>query len=81
MAVVNAPGGAHPSPVQGYYGRDHAAYDEYHLATRARQGFVDWLTEWVLNIPDREAYLSKLGSRFAALRPARQRLAAAVDYA
>jgi glutaconate CoA-transferase subunit A len=81
VAVVNAPGGAHPSPVQGYYGRDHAAYGEYHLATRARQGFVDWLTEWVLDIPDREAYLAKLGPRFAALRPARQRLAAAVDYA
>src|SRR5438876_10648698 len=26
VAVVNTPGGAHPSPGQGYYGRDHAAY-------------------------------------------------------
>jgi glutaconate CoA-transferase subunit A len=80
-AVVHAPGGAHPSPVQGYYGRDHAAYGEYHQATRERVGFLSWLQEWVLDVADRDAYLSKLGPRFAALRPAQQRLAAAVDYA
>jgi glutaconate CoA-transferase subunit A len=80
-AVVHVPGGAHPSPVQGYYGRDHAAYSEYHVATRERQGFLDWLEEWVLSVADREAYLAKLGPRFAALRPSRRRLAAAVDYA
>ncbi len=80
-AVVHAPGGAHPSPVQGYYGRDHAAYGEYHLASRERQGFVDWLQEWVFDIADREAYVSKLGRRFTALRPTRRRVAAAVDYA
>ena len=79
-AVVHVPGGAHPSPVQGYYGRDHAAFGEYHQATRERQGFVSWLQEWVLDVADRDAYLSKLGPRFAALRPA-PRLAAAVDYA
>src|SRR6266566_8169161 len=33
-AVVHAPGGAHPSPVQGYYARDHAFFTEYHLASR-----------------------------------------------
>src|SRR5207248_2500205 len=31
-AVVHAVGGAHPSPVQGYYGRDHAQFGEYHRA-------------------------------------------------
>jgi glutaconate CoA-transferase, subunit A len=80
-AVVHAPGGAHPSPVQGYYGRDHAAFGEYHQATRERQGFLSWLQEWVLDVADRDAYLAKLGPRFAALRPVQQRLAAAVDYA
>ncbi|MGI9146715.1 MAG: CoA transferase subunit A [Chloroflexota bacterium] len=80
-AVVHAPGGAHPSPVQGYYGRDHAAYDQYHEATRQRQGFLDWLQEWVFEVRDRDAYVAKLGPRFTQLRPRRQRLAAAVDYA
>jgi glutaconate CoA-transferase subunit A len=80
-AVVHAPGGAHPSPVQGYYGRDHAAFGEYHLATREREGFLSWLQEWVLDVADRDAYLAKLGPRFSALRPAQPRLAAAVDYA
>lgn len=80
-AVVHAPGGAHPSPVQGYYGRDHAAFGEYHGLSRERDGFLGWLQEWVLDVPDREAYLAKLGPRFAALRPVEPRLAAAVDYA
>src|SRR5579859_2990315 len=80
-AVVHAPGGAHPSPVQGYYGRDHAAFGEYHASSRERQGFLGWLNEWVLDVADRDAYLAKLGPRFTALRPAQQRLAASVDYA
>ena len=80
-AVVHAPGGAHPSPVQGYYGRDHAAFSEYHRLSRSREGFLEWLEEWVLNTPNRGAYLEKLGARFALLRPTEPRLAAAVDYA
>ena len=80
-AVVHAPGGAHPSPIQGYYGRDHAAFSEYHRLSRSREGFLGWLQEWVIDVPDRAAYLEKLGRRFAALRPAEPRLAAAVDYA
>ena len=80
-AVVHAPGGAHPSPVQGYYGRDHAAFSEYHRLSRSREGFLEWLQEWVVGVPDRDAYLEKLGSRFAAMRPAEPRLAAAIDYA
>jgi glutaconate CoA-transferase, subunit A len=79
--VVHCPGGAHPSPVQGYYARDHAAFGAYHQASRSRSGFLDWLQTWVLDVPDRSAYLATLGASFAALRPARARLAAAVDYA
>ena len=36
-AVVHEPGGAHPSPVQGYYGRDHAFFTEYHEQTRRQK--------------------------------------------
>jgi glutaconate CoA-transferase subunit A len=80
-AVVQAAGGAHPSPVQGYYNRDHAFFHEYHLATRSREGMDAWLQEWVYGLPDRAAYLAKLGEeRWRALAPKRSLPAATVDY-
>lgn len=80
-AVVLEPGGAHPSPVQGYYNRDHAVYHEYHQASREPAGFGAWLERWVLGVPDRQAYLAQLGAeRWQALKPRQQRLAAPVDY-
>ena len=80
-AVAHVPGGAHPSPVQGYYGRDHLMYTEYHRASRERDGYLRWLHEWVLDVPDHQTYLDRLGERFTALKPTRPRLAAPVDYA
>ena len=81
LAVVHAPGGAHPSPVQGCYNRDHAAYAEYHRQTRTPEGFSTWLDEWVLGVPDRAAYLEHLGrERWVGLAPRERRLAAPVDY-
>jgi glutaconate CoA-transferase subunit A len=81
LAVVHAPGGAHPSPVQGYYNRDHAAYAEYHRQTRAPEGFAAWLDEWVLGVPDHAAYLEHLGrARWEGLAARQQRPAAPVDY-
>src|SRR5262245_19429278 len=80
-AVVYAPGGAHPSPAQGYYNRDHAFFHEYHQATRTYAGMQAWLDEWVYGLPDRAAYLAKLGAeRWGALAPKRSLLAAPVDY-
>jgi glutaconate CoA-transferase subunit A len=67
-AVVVEPGAAHPSPLQGRYGRDHDFFGEYHRATRTVEGFGSWLREWVLDIPDRAAYLEKLGARWRELR-------------
>ena len=80
-AVAHVPGGAYPSPVQGYYGRDHAAFGEYHAMTRERSGFLKWLQDSVLDVPDHTGYLRRLGERFQRLRPSAQRLAAPVDYA
>jgi glutaconate CoA-transferase, subunit A len=80
-AVVHEPYGCHPSPVQGYHGRDHAAYHEYHAATRTAEGSESWLAEWVYGVPDRTAYAAKLGAeRLAGLALRERRLAAAVDY-
>lgn len=60
-AVVIEPGAAHPSPVDGYEERDHAAYEAYHRATRTPDGWTAWRTEWIDSVIDRRAYLQKLG--------------------
>lgn len=81
LAVVHVPGGAHPSPVQGYYNRDHAYFAEYHKRTRTPEGFDGWLHEQVLDVPDRATYIEQLGAeRWHALAPRERRLAAPVDY-
>ncbi len=80
-AVVNEPGAAHPSPVQGYYNRDHKIFQHYHQTSRDPNGFTAWLESWVLGVADRGAYLRQLGSeRWAALQRKTSRLAAPVDY-
>src|SRR6202165_2270131 len=38
VAVVHEPGGAHPSPVQGYFKRDHAFYRDYAEQSRSLPG-------------------------------------------
>ncbi len=68
VAVVAQPGACHPSPLQDRYARDHVFFHEYHRATRTREGFEAWLREWVLDLPDHDAYLAKLGDRWEALR-------------
>jgi glutaconate CoA-transferase subunit A len=80
-AVVHEPWGAYPAAVQGYYGRDHKAYHEYHVQTRSEAGFQDWLEEWVIQVPDRNEYMKKLGEeRYRSLEVREHRYAAPVDY-
>jgi glutaconate CoA-transferase, subunit A len=59
-AVVHEPGGAHPSPVQGFFQRDHGFFRDYASASRTREGFEAWLKRWVLDVPDRSTYLSRI---------------------
>ncbi|MGD0401960.1 MAG: CoA-transferase [Candidatus Acidiferrales bacterium] len=61
-AVVHEPGDAHPSPVQGYYGRDHAFFAQYHEQTRRAEDFDDWLAQWVVGVSDRSEYLKRVGA-------------------
>ena len=80
-AVVHEPWGAHPSAVSGYYNRDHEFYHEYHTATRTTEGFKQWLDEWVINVPNRVAYVQKLGEeRLLNLGVKKHLYAAPVDY-
>jgi glutaconate CoA-transferase subunit A len=80
-AVVHLPGGAHPSPVQGYYNRDHELYTDWHVRSATAEGAVGWLEEWVRAPGDHAGYLAKLGrARLDRLRPRAAQLAAPVDY-
>jgi glutaconate CoA-transferase subunit A len=80
-AVVHRPWGAHPSPVQGHYNRDHAVYADYHRRSATAEDAAAWLAEWVRGLPDHDAYLAKLGrERLDRLRPRASRPAAPVDY-
>ena len=74
-AVVHEPLGAHPSPVQGFWQRDDAHFLQYHERSRAREDFQQWLKEWVIDLPHREAYRAKLGTQGVnALRITEKRL-------
>jgi len=80
-AVVPEPWGAHPSPIQGYYNRDHEKYINYHQETRDRDGYLKWLKKWVLGVKDRREYLSLVGEeRISSLLVKRHRKSLPVDY-
>jgi glutaconate CoA-transferase subunit A len=60
-AVVECPLGAHPSPVQGYYKRDDAFFQQYHAETKAQADFAAWAGKWIHGVADRAAYAEQLG--------------------
>ena len=47
-AVVQVPGGAHPSYAHGYYKRDNAFYKKWDAISRERDSFRAWIDEHVL---------------------------------
>jgi glutaconate CoA-transferase, subunit A len=80
-AVVHEPGGAHPSPVQGYYGRDHAFFAEYHEQSRKLEDFEKWLEHWVVRTADRREYMKQLGTaRFDSLAVRKHAPSAPADF-
>jgi len=60
-SVVHEPFGSFPSPTQGYVRRDDDFYFEYHKATRTRDGFEQWLKNWVFGVEDHRDFLNLLG--------------------
>jgi len=78
FAVVHEPGGAHPSPVQGYFKRDHAFYAAYAESSRSVEGFKEWLQRWVLDLPDRASYLKQ--ADIETLRIRHHEYSAPADY-
>ena len=80
-SVVHEPFGSFPSPTQGYARRDDDFFFEYHQATRTRDGFEQWLQEWVLGLADHRAFLHRLGqARIEQLKPQGHLFAAAVNF-
>jgi glutaconate CoA-transferase subunit A len=81
-AVVEEPGGALPSSVQGYWRRDFETFLRYHGLSKTPDGYQSWLKEWVLDLPDRPAYLRHMGdAAVERLRVSDRRLAAAANFA
>jgi glutaconate CoA-transferase subunit A len=80
-AIVHEPWGAHPSPVQGYYGRDNEFFRTYHAETKTADEYRRWKAKWVDGVRDRKEYLEQLGSeRVDALRVKKHAYSAPADY-
>lgn len=80
-AVVECRYGAHPSPVQGYYGRDDAFFRQYHEQSKTKQDFENWAARRVYGVEDRGAYMNQLGAcRVEELGVKNHAYAAAADF-
>jgi glutaconate CoA-transferase subunit A len=80
-AVVHEPASQYPAPLTGCWKRDNEFFNDYHQRSRDRDGYLAWLEEWVLSLPDHAALRAKLGERLNALRIKGQTLAAAANFA
>lgn len=61
-AVVHVPWGGYPSPVPGYYNRDHQAFLDYRSMTRSPSGFDTWRKKWIDENRSHAVAMEKLGS-------------------
>jgi glutaconate CoA-transferase subunit A len=62
-AVVHRPWGAHPSPVPGYYNRDHQAFIDYRNESKTPELFETWQSHWVDSVHSSQDYLDLLGKK------------------
>ncbi len=80
-AVVHCPWGGHPSPVPGYYNRDHQMFIDYRNQSKTPGLFADWKKRWVDNVHNHQDYLELLGpNRIAGLAIKNHVYAESVDY-
>ena len=80
-AVVHAPWGGHPSPVPGYYNRDHQGFLDYRTESKTPQAFVDWQKRWVDGVQNWQDYTKLLGKkRMAQLAIKQHDYSEPVDY-
>ena len=68
-AVVHVPWGGHPSPVPGYYNRDHQAFIDYRNESKTAEAFASWQQHWVESVFKPDDYTRRLGrERLEALK-------------
>jgi len=80
-AVVHAPWGGHPSPVPGYYNRDHQAFIDYRDSSRTGEAFAGWQRRWVDSVGSVGDYTRLLGQdRMDALKLQHHLYSEPVDY-
>jgi len=80
-AVAHAPWGGHPSPVPGYYNRDHRAFLDYREDSKTPQLFAQWQNRWVDNVHGPQDYMNLLGEdRMADLTLKTHLWSGRVDY-
>jgi len=80
-AVAHAPWGGHPSPVPGYYNRDHQAFLDYRENSKTPELFAAWQAKWVGSVQSSEDYQQLLGEeRMAELALKHHVLAETADY-
>jgi glutaconate CoA-transferase subunit A len=80
-AVAHAPWGGHPSPVPGYYNRDHQAFIDYRNRSKTPDDFAEWKKYWVVNAHSPQKYRELLGDkRVAQLAITHHDLSEPVDY-
>lgn len=80
-AVAHVPWGGHPSPVPGFYNRDHQAFLDYRDDSKTSELFSQWRINWVDDLAGHHAYLERLGEhRLTQLQLKHHILSEPVDY-
>jgi glutaconate CoA-transferase subunit A len=79
-AVCHVPYCAHPSYTQGYYDRDNLFYLQWDKISEDPKQVTAYLDEWIFALPDREAYIQKLGEDTLNRLKVGERLSAPVNY-
>lgn len=67
-AVVEVPGGSHPSYAHGYYDRDNAFYEDWDPIARDRDTFQEWMERHVLGVEDFAEHLKSIRRQEVARR-------------
>jgi len=79
-AVVIEPYAAHPSYAQGYYDRDNQFYVDWYKISKDQESMENYISEWILDVPNRKEYLEKLGKEKVDRLKAKERFSAPVNY-
>lgn len=80
-AVVHSSFGGHPSPVPGFYNRDHDFFLEYRENTKTEALSKNWRAKWINSVKDRDGYCTLLGKkRMDSLKISKHIKSEVVDY-